>query len=99
MESPEQNNQGPEELKLAELKDIFSRRRKEGGLDFYNKVGAFVAELLKEFTPSQLQATKLFHLVSDSGPSENPSAIKFTELDLPGGQIERFIREEEVLSK
>jgi hypothetical protein len=77
--------------KFAELKVLFQQKRKQGGFEFLNKIKPFIDSLTQEFSRAELEKTQLFNLVSGSGPPHDASFV-FTEFDLPGGEIEKFIR-------
>lgn len=80
-----------ESEKYTELKSLFQQKRKQGGLEFFNKIAPFVQKLVDEFGRPELEKTQLFNLISGSGAPEDGSFV-FTEFDLPGGLIESFIR-------
>lgn len=56
----------------------------------HEKIAAFGKALLQEMTRERLSKVRLWHMLIGStvSPEEVP------EFDLPGGRIERFIREE-----
>ncbi len=74
---------------IVELTNIFTEKSKSGGLDVFEKVGKFGAELQKEFSREELEGYTLWHLIASSGKREGRTHT----LDLPDKRIEHFIRE------
>jgi hypothetical protein len=65
---------------------------KQGGLKFMDTLKPFTDGLVEKFGRIELEKTHLFNLMSASGAPDDGSFI-FTQFDLPGGEIEKFIRE------
>ncbi len=77
----------------SELKALWETKIKPGGklnVATYEKINAFNAKLKSEYSVEELAKTKLYHILLGSGDEIKPS----TQFDLPGGIIEKYIREE-----
>lgn len=74
---------------IQELNLILVERTREQGVDTVDKkIGGFVAGLRGQFSEDFLYRTKLFHELFGS------TAGALERFDVPGGLIERFIRED-----
>lgn len=76
---------------LEELSRIVRQRYAESFKDpaIMERMVAFLAMLKKEFSEDEVIKTKLYHLLAGSG-----MFAEAERFDVPGGLIERFIREE-----
>ncbi len=85
-----ETKEATEAEKIQELKEIIENKKKEKGYTAVKEIlDPYVKLLDSAFGRDALIKTKVFHLLIDSGFNDELSP----EFDLPGGRIERFIRE------
>ena len=85
-EDVEQN----EKDRFTEIKEILAIKRAKDPLGAHQKTADFSAVLIQELSDSVVRGTRLFHLLASSTLEEGVSL----PFDVPGGRIEKFIREE-----
>ncbi len=76
--------------KYSELKELFTEETKRiGAVSFYEKMAAFCEAMKAKYKLDEYIHSKLWHLLIGS-----QADVVITELDLPNGEIEDFIRNE-----
>lgn len=80
--------QKTEEEIFSELADIRSRRYEQYGESTHAKIVAFARHLAQRFSREEVLNARLYHMLIGS------TAYDTTILDVNGGEIEKFIREE-----
>ncbi|HXK39762.1 MAG TPA: hypothetical protein VJ837_02940 [Candidatus Paceibacterota bacterium] len=82
---------GSEQETLQELSGIVRQRYAESLKDplIMERMVVFIARLREEVPEAELMGTRLYHLLAGSG-----MFAEAERFDVPGGLIERFIREE-----